>query len=242
MEEKYYRPILKNGDHLISSKENPNRVRGLARDANNHNPDIPEWEEVEIGGSYDDRNAPYFETQPQTRLSPTEEKLARAFGEAITAGSVWLIDNKIAPWWRCSAWPWLYSKGHNIKSFFVSRKHSTDRRKVKESEAEVCAKRFNDALDAYIGAIKDENLQVSILDDLIASLDEIEAKQGRGEAVIEISTSQLSALLLILSDYTQKLAATNGIPFEEINNSEQRTIISIRPYLEKQREMMETAS
>lgn len=242
MEEKYYRPILKNGDHLIPSKENPNRVRGLARDANNHNPDIPEWEEVEIGGGYDNRNASYFETQPQTRLSPTEEKLAQALGEAITAGSVWLIDNKIAPWWRCSAWPWFCSKGHNIKSFFVSKKHGTNRQKAKETEAETCDKRFNDALDTYIGAIKDENLQISILDNLIAILDEIEAKQGCGEAVIEVSTSQLSALLFILSDYTQKLAATNGIPLEELNGSEQRTIISLRPYLEKQREIMEIAS
>lgn len=48
MGEKYYKPILKDGDHLVQSKKNPKRVRGQSRDADNKNPDIPEWEEVEI--------------------------------------------------------------------------------------------------------------------------------------------------------------------------------------------------
>lgn len=45
-EEKYYKPILKPGSHLVQSRENPERVRGLSRDAQNKNPDIVEWEEV----------------------------------------------------------------------------------------------------------------------------------------------------------------------------------------------------
>lgn len=48
MGEKYYKPIVKDGDHLVRSKKNPNRVRGQSRDADNKNPDIIEWEEVEI--------------------------------------------------------------------------------------------------------------------------------------------------------------------------------------------------
>ena len=48
MSEKYYKPILKDGDHLVRSSKNPDRVRGQSRDANNKNPDIVEWEEVEI--------------------------------------------------------------------------------------------------------------------------------------------------------------------------------------------------
>lgn len=47
MGEKLYRPVLKDGKHLDKSRKTPNRVRGVARDANNKNPDIIEWEEVE---------------------------------------------------------------------------------------------------------------------------------------------------------------------------------------------------
>ncbi len=46
MGEKVYKPIVKDGDHLIRSKDNPDRVRGLTRDENNQNPDIIEWEET----------------------------------------------------------------------------------------------------------------------------------------------------------------------------------------------------
>ena len=35
MSEKYYKPILKDGDHLVRSSKNPDRVRGQSRDANN---------------------------------------------------------------------------------------------------------------------------------------------------------------------------------------------------------------
>lgn len=47
MREKHYRPIIKDGDHLVQSKKNSNRVIGQTRDAENKNPDIIEWEEVE---------------------------------------------------------------------------------------------------------------------------------------------------------------------------------------------------
>lgn len=47
MSEKHYRPIIKDGDHLVQSKKNFNRVIGQTRNAENKNPDIIEWEEVE---------------------------------------------------------------------------------------------------------------------------------------------------------------------------------------------------
>ena len=40
MSEKHYRPIIKDGDHLVQSKKNSNRVIGQTRDAENKNPDI----------------------------------------------------------------------------------------------------------------------------------------------------------------------------------------------------------
>ena len=54
---KYYKPIIKEGDHLVRSKNNPKRYRGQSRDANNKNPDIVEWEEVEIDNDSDAKQA-----------------------------------------------------------------------------------------------------------------------------------------------------------------------------------------
>lgn len=48
MGEKVYRPILKEGDHLVRSKDNEGRVRGVSQDENNKTTDIVEWKEVEI--------------------------------------------------------------------------------------------------------------------------------------------------------------------------------------------------
>ena len=113
-----------------------------------------------------------------------------------------------------------------------------NKQKAEESKLEGCAKRFNNALNIYIDAIKAGNLQIHVLDDLIDSLDEIEAKCGDREATVEISTSQLSALLFVLSDYTQKLAAANDISLEGFDVENDSSLISLRPYLEKQREIM----
>ena len=51
MGEKLYRPLIKEGDHLVRSSKNPDRVRGQSRDSNNKNPDIVEWEEVDVDES-----------------------------------------------------------------------------------------------------------------------------------------------------------------------------------------------
>ena len=108
MGEKLYRPILKDGDHLVQSKNNPDRVRGQSRDANNKNPDLIEWELVEVEEQPDYEPIPYDERQVQ--LTPEEERLAREIGEALAAGTVWLIGNVVVPWWKKSAWPWVKGK------------------------------------------------------------------------------------------------------------------------------------
>lgn len=48
MGEKVYRPVLNPNQHLVRSTKNPNRYRGLSRDENNENPDIPEWVEFDL--------------------------------------------------------------------------------------------------------------------------------------------------------------------------------------------------
>lgn len=53
MGEKLYRPKMKARHHLASFKKNPDRVRGISFDEQNKNPDIIEWEEVEIEDEFE---------------------------------------------------------------------------------------------------------------------------------------------------------------------------------------------
>ena len=110
MSEKYYKPILKDGDHLVRSSKNPDRVRGQSRDANNKNPDIVEWEEVEIEDRYDYDYQPIPYEDRQVQLTPEEERLAQEIGTALAAGTVWILGNVVAPWWKRTAWPWIKGK------------------------------------------------------------------------------------------------------------------------------------
>lgn len=128
MEKKYYKPIIKDGDHLVKSKSNPNRVRGLTRDKNNQNPDIIEWEEVEVDDLYDYSYNPdsYNQQCSNNAQELSEEDLERiATGIAvIVVGGAWLIGDVIIPWWKAKAWPWLCVRGRDIKKLMSKKKNA----------------------------------------------------------------------------------------------------------------------
>ena len=121
MSEKYYKPILKDGDHLVRSSKNPDRVRGQSRDSDNKNPDIVEWEEVEIEDQYDYDFQPLPYEEQQVQLTPEEERRAREIGVALAAGTVWILGNVVVPWWKRTAWPWVKGK---FKEIIRSKKKS----------------------------------------------------------------------------------------------------------------------
>ena len=109
MGEKVYKPIVKDGDHLIRSKDNPDRVRGLTRDENNQNPDIIEWEECDVDDLISDDYEPYPYEERRVRLTPEQEEFAqqvgKALGVAIVAGGIFLFQNVVSPLWKNTAWP-----------------------------------------------------------------------------------------------------------------------------------------
>ncbi len=118
--EKVYKSIVKEGDHLIRSKENPDRVRGLTRDENNQNPDIIEWEELDV----DDLQSVSTETdadeEKAVQLTPEQEERAQLIGAALaaailTGGSI-VYHKFISPWWNNSTWPWIKEKCRDIKN------------------------------------------------------------------------------------------------------------------------------
>ena len=122
MGEKVYKPIVKDGDHLIRSKDNPDRVRGLTRDENNQNPDIIEWEEYDV----DDLRSNDYDLYPYeercVQLTPEQEEFAQQVGEAIGEAIVVLFREVISPGWKHSAWPWVKVKGRSIKNTVNGKK------------------------------------------------------------------------------------------------------------------------
>ncbi len=120
MGEKVYKPIVKDGDHLIRSKNDPDRVRGLTRDENNQNPDIIEWEEYDLDDLRSDDRDPYPYEERHVQLTPEQEEFAQQVGEAlataIAAGGRLLFREIISPWWKNTAWPWIKEKGRGIKN------------------------------------------------------------------------------------------------------------------------------
>lgn len=79
MGKKYLSLEMDENRHLLRSTENPNKVRGLSRDENNKNPDIPELEEVSIEDILADNKEYQIErTVEQERLAElqTQESIA----------------------------------------------------------------------------------------------------------------------------------------------------------------------
>ena len=137
MSEKYYKPILKDGDHLVQSSKNPDRVRGQSRDANNKNPDIVEWEEVEIPDYNDYEYEPIPYEDRQVQLSPEEERLAQEIGEALAAGTIWVLGNVVAPWWKGTAWPWIKGKAHDTVSLIKDEKKTKAEQIIEAKNSQV---------------------------------------------------------------------------------------------------------
>ena len=130
MGEKVYKPIIKDRDHLIRSKDNPDRVRGLTRDENNQNPDIIEWEEYDIDDLRRNDYDPYAYEEMHPQLTPEQEEFAQqvgqVLGEAIVTGGIVLFREVIALWWNNTALPWVKERGRSIKNAASGKKKQTD--------------------------------------------------------------------------------------------------------------------
>lgn len=119
MGEKLYRPIIKEGDHLVKSKDNEGRVRGVSQDSNNKTTDIVEWEEVEI-----ETQQEYYELE-RVELTPEQQELVETIGhdiaDLVIYGTGQLNEHVIKPWWKNSAKPWIKGKVADIKQSFSGK-------------------------------------------------------------------------------------------------------------------------
>lgn len=88
MKEKLYKPIKKDNEHLVKSRNNPDRVRGLTRDETNKNQNIIEWEEVETVSTREElemklKQADIERETARYNLERTEAELKNARSETI---------------------------------------------------------------------------------------------------------------------------------------------------------------
>jgi hypothetical protein len=197
MGEKVYRPIVKDGNHLIRSKSNPDRVRGLTRDENNQNPGIPEWEEFDLDDLTNLNTGEISSSiEQEVELTPEEQQMLQEIGVKIgaffIASGIILYYEHISPWWRKSALPWIKNKSQRITAFFRLRKK--DSQSENESAvATVFQSEQSDELSEQIDAVFDQ---------IWLDMDENEAKEhlmkliyhmlGLANEIRLISNSQIS--------------------------------------------------
>ncbi|MDE7288478.1 MAG: hypothetical protein K2N71_03100 [Oscillospiraceae bacterium] len=163
MGDKVYKPIIKDKDHLIRSKNNPNRVRGLTRDENNKNPDIIEWEEYDVDDLKSYCYVPYPYEERSSPLTPEQEKLAQQIGEELGAviadGIIVLFRELVVPWCKESALPWIKEKGRNIKNGINEKKKQKEQKKQLDNISTQIDKLF----DPLISEINEEEAQVHMM-------------------------------------------------------------------------------
>lgn len=152
MEHKLYKPILQDGDHLVKSKQNESRVRGVSQDANNKTTDIIEWEEVNIEElSYS------YEIKP-VELTPEQQQFAKMIGEAISEAIVYgvgeLNEHVIQPWWKNNAKPWINGKMSDVKQLFSGKTKVSELLEKRKQEFRKTSilddVEFNDEIDVII--------------------------------------------------------------------------------------------
>ncbi len=126
MGKKVYTPKIKDGDHLLRSKDNPDCVRGLTRDENNRNPDIIEWEEHDVDDLRSDNYIPYTYEDQGDQLTPEQKEYVQQIAEDLAEFFVEKADRLfqavVYPWWKNTAWPWIKKKSRSIKKIVSGKK------------------------------------------------------------------------------------------------------------------------
>lgn len=143
MGDKVYKPIIKDGYHIIYSKDNPNRVRGLARDENNKNPDIIEWEECNTDDSDNYKYFNYAYTEKPAKVKSKSKKIARqVFMVALVAAGTILFQKFVYPWLKNTALPWIKEKSRSIKNTalpYIKEKSRSIKNTVVENSKQINA-------------------------------------------------------------------------------------------------------
>ena len=123
---------------------------------------------------------------------------------------------------------------------FAIGKKVSQRIKKREQDA---VKRFEKVFKVYLNAMKDGNMTLEIIENVINALSELK-KSGKGnEFSFKMTASELEVLINNINEYTFELAKQNDVTlFEEEQNHYDGTIIGIMPFLDAQKRIFETVA
>ena len=156
MGEKLYRPILQDGDHLVKSNKNGDRVRGISQDINNKTTDIIEWEEVEV-----EEQTYNYESQ-HVELTSEQQQLAEMMGIAIAAGIIYgvgkLNEYVIQPWWCNCVKPWIDGVLSDVSQMFFGKTKDGEILEKGEENLNQTSTLVTDKTNYQIGSMMDQVL------------------------------------------------------------------------------------
>lgn len=113
-----------------------------------------------------------------------------------------------------------------------------------ESLSEV-EKSFNAAMKSYLDSLRKGKLNEEALAAVVANVDEVKTGLNDGTLTIDFTDGQLDALVTMLKDYTERLAAANGMELAEPpstdKNVEASNVILLSHYLGEQQRILQAA-
>ena len=114
----------------------------------------------------------------------------------------------------------------------------------KRSAAEERIAGFRKALKDYLKASKKGKLNAKVVDNLLLALNELENKKLGKDIELTIPASQLAELIYSIFTYTESLAKANGFDVKILKPKAgtHGGIISLKSYLEIQRQILENAA
>lgn len=118
----------------------------------------------------------------------------------------------------------------------------------KENEAESLSeveKSFNAAMKSYLDSLRKGKLNEEALAAVVTNVDEVKTGLNDGTLTIDFTDGQLDALVTMLKDYTERLAAANGMELAEPTttdkNVEASNMILLSHYLGEQQRILQAA-
>ena len=106
-------------------------------------------------------------------------------------------------------------------------------------------KQFGEALQNYLGAARNGDLTLDILNALISAIEAVEQANPNKSINLNVSTSQFSELIHCIFDYTLRLAEANNFNAQIINRPKyfkKKTADDLKYYLNMQRQIFEQAA
>ena len=107
-------------------------------------------------------------------------------------------------------------------------------------------KSFRADLDAYLTALRNGNLEIAQIDNLMASLDTLKRNPYFKKRGVKLSLAQLDAIVTAISEYTTKLVTDNSLDLTATKNEHVKdygmVIINLQQCLQTQKRVFESAT